>query len=136
VQRPSIDQTMLQIATTWAERSTCTRLHVGAVIAQDGRHVGSGYNGAPSGMPHCVHIRDIQCTTAIHAEVNAIAYAARHGVRVQGATLYATHSPCLSCAQLIVAAGFRRLVYAEAFRDASGLRFADSAGLAVYRYPL
>lgn len=147
--RPSTDATLMKIASAWEERSTCSRNHVGAVIAKDGRTLGSGYNGAPAGMPHCEHIpveervypRILEraaiesprggCRIAIHAESNAIAYCARHGVSIEGATIYTTLSPCYSCAQLIIAAGLTRVVYGRQYRDKAGLELLIAASLTV-----
>lgn len=153
MKRPTIDAALMAIATIWQDRSTCDRNHVGAVIAKDGRHIGSGYNGAPAGMQHChhdethVHMNrpypsspgwplgtvpvDRGCKIAIHAESNAIAYAARNGVAVAGATIYSTLSPCYACAQLIIAAGLTRVVFNRAYRDSSGIELLRSAGLTV-----
>lgn len=147
--RPDIDITLMTIASVWEERSTCSRNHVGAVIAKDGRHIGSGYNGAPAGMPHCEHVpieemyqpRILEravienpragCKIAIHAEANAIAYCARHGVSIEGATLYTTLSPCYSCSQLIIAAGLVRVVYGRQYRDKAGLDLLHAADVLV-----
>lgn len=152
--RPDIDTTLMAIATIWEDRSTCSRNHVGTVIALEGRHIGSGYNGAPAGMPHCVHTGsgkafpkltpltppgialqttgyDRGCKEAIHAEANALAYCARHGVAVQGATAYVTLSPCYACAQLIIAAGLVRVVFNRSYRDPAGIDLLRNAGLTV-----
>lgn len=150
--RPPIDETLINIAFVWEARSTCSRNHVGAVIALDGRTLGSGYNGAPAGLPHCEHggttpaprritpasiklpvtsPMDRGCKEAIHAEANALAYAARHGVSVLGATLYTTLSPCYACSQLIIAAGLARVVYARSYRDPAGIDLLKRAGLFV-----
>lgn len=157
-ERPSIDKTQMETARLWALRSTCDRMHVGAVVSLGGRTIGSGYNGAPAGIEHCDHdisyqptiqpverwarrvspilpVRSINgCRAAIHAETNAIAYAARHGVAVAGATLYTTLSPCYSCAQLLIAAGLHRVVYDREYRDKSGVEYLRTAGLIVEQY--
>jgi dCMP deaminase len=150
--RPTQDETLLSIAHAFQARSTCDRNQVGAVIAREGRIISTGYNGAPAGMPHCDHtyrnagnmtqlIRAADslkqassfrgCIVAIHAETNAIAYAARHGVSVEGATLYTTLSPCYACAQLIVAAGLTRVMYGRPYRDPAGTQFLIGAGVTV-----
>src|SRR4030095_11781168 len=126
--RPTRETTLLEIAYTMSLRSTCSRAHVGAVIAKDGRILSTGYNGAPAGLPHCDHFCDCSlagfdghhnddcnymrgCTTAVHAETNAIAFAARHGVGLEGAEMFTTHMPCVPCAQLIINAGLIRVFY-------------------------
>jgi dCMP deaminase len=145
--RITTDDALMTIAHVWEARSTCSRNHVGAVIAKDGRHIGSGYNGAPAGMPHCEHevmefdpfvkpvaikVRPGQpCTVAIHAEANALAYCARDGISVAGGTLYTTLSPCYSCAQLIIAAGLVRVAYTRAYRDPAGINLLRAAGVTV-----
>src|SRR3546814_13790863 len=97
------------VAELWAEHSTCSRLAVGAVISREGRTLSSGYNGAPAGLPHCDHREctcryeegqllggDPQCAkhgpcrTAVHAEANALAFAARYGMATEGAELHTT----------------------------------------------
>lgn len=144
--RPSVDLTLMRIAQAWEGRSTCARNHVGAVISMGGRVISTGYNGAPPGQPHCIHnldtlqeltgvaylrehIPDRGCRVVIHAEANAIAFAARHGVEVFNATLHTTLSPCYSCAQLIIAAGLVRVVYNRLYRDEAGLNLLESAGI-------
>jgi len=153
--RPSVDQSLMDIAAVWGKRSTCSRNSVGVVIAKDGRTLGSGYNGAPAGMPHCehqvmtfepitrtatFHVAEAAakaagegCRIAIHAEANALAYCARNGVAVGGATIYTTLSPCYSCAQLIIAAGLARVVYGRPYRDQEGTRLLIAAGVTVER---
>lgn len=153
--RPDLDHTLMELALTWEKRSTCSRNQVGAVIAHGGRAIGSGYNGAPAGMPHCEHGGtrlpslslmdrvmppgsalvvagyDRGCKEAIHAEANALAYSARHGVAVEGATMYTTLSPCYACALLIIAAGLTRVVFNRSYRDPAGIDLLRNAGLNV-----
>lgn len=150
--RPTIDATLMALAYIWEDRSTCSRNHVGVVIAKDGRTLGSGYNGAPAGMPHCEHLvieypltprqispvppipvagPDRGCKEAIHAEANALAYCARDGISVQGATIYTTLSPCYACSQLIIAAGLARVVFNRSYRDPAGIDLLRRAGLTV-----
>lgn len=118
------DQLYMGMADLLALRSTCLRGHVGALIVIDRRPAGGGYNGAPAGQPECLDVGcetlgDMEgCQRTIHAELNAIAWAARHGVQTLGATMYCTHAPCKSCAQAIVAAQFNELVYKKDYRAA------------------
>lgn len=145
--RSTPDSVLLGTAGLFETRSTCDRNHVGVVIAKDNRIISTGYNGAPAGLPHCDHTyretsRTVPgyalgassqrgCTIAIHAEANAIAYAARHGTSVEGATLYTTLSPCWPCAQLIISAGLVRVVYGRRYRDPAGIELLVSANLEV-----
>lgn len=129
--RPDFDQQLLGVADLIATRSTCSRLHVGAVLARDTRVISSGYNGAPAGQPHCEHVDDTPCRTAVHAEANAIQFARARGVSTVGTTLYVTHAPCLDCALWVVQAGVGRVVYADTYRSTSGLNL-----LAARRIPI
>lgn len=141
IERPSRDSTLMATAMVWQERSSCARNQVGAVIAMNGRVVSTGYNGAPPGMAHCNHGNQVRpfiqltttegCRVAIHAEANAIAHAARHGVTVLGGEVYTTLSPCYECAKLIIAAGLARVVYDRPYRDRAGLTLLTEAGVAV-----
>jgi len=153
--RPTVDETLMRIAQMWEQRSTCSRNHVGVVIAKDGRTLGSGYNGAPAGMPHCEHqviefspnLRSALgqqmagkvgmsngCRVSIHAEANALAYCARNGVSVEGGTIYTTLSPCYACSQLVIAAGLVRVMYGRAYRDVEGIQLLNQAGITVEKW--
>jgi dCMP deaminase len=111
------------------------------VVAIDGRVCSTGYNGAPHGMPHCVHPVDERsadrpptadrCATSVHAETNAIVFAAKHGVSIAGATLYTTLTPCVPCALLILNSGITRVVCAVRYRDATGVRLLRDANVAI-----
>lgn len=137
--RPSRDEVLLAVASLMAKRGTCSRASVGAVVAKDGRILATGYNGAPSGMPHCGedprHEKredyEGMCRDSGHAEGNAIAYAARHGISLERATLYTTHTPCLYCAQLIINAGIIRVLALAWYRDASGHDLLKRAGVEI-----
>lgn len=100
-------------------RSTCRRAQVAALIVRDGRVVSMGYNGSPPGMPHCIDVGcepEDGCERTIHAEANAIAWAARAGVSTQGAAMYCTHGPCRQCAQLIVSCGIVEFHWSVEYR--------------------
>lgn len=129
--RPTRHDNAMEWALTTAKRSTCNRLNVGAVIAMDGRPLSAGYNGPPKGRPHCKHkpTNNDPCVAAIHAERNAIIWAARVGVAIEGADLYVTHMPCLSCAGDIIQAGIATVRYAHAYRDSSGVDLLIDAGV-------
>lgn len=130
--RPTRADTLLTVAFTIAERSTCTRLHVGAVAAFDGRILSTGYNGAPAGTPHCTHPASEICGRSVHAEANIVAYAARHGVSLMGAEVYATDSPCYTCACLLINAGISRVVFVRKYRDTGPLSLLADVGVEVY----
>ena len=113
---------MMKLAFVAAERATCSRLAVGAVLSRGPILLAEGYNGAPVGHPHCVHDgTEEHCEIAVHAEVNAVLMAARLGIPTVGATLWATHVPCPRCAGLIVNAGIVRVVYHSFYKDDRGL---------------
>jgi dCMP deaminase len=133
--RPSQLDTLMVVASAYAARSTCDRLHVGAVFAQDGRIVASGYNGAPAGIAHCQPgPHDGPCRGAVHAEQNAVAFAANHGVGLRGATLVITHMPCLNCALMLANTGIIGVVYYKPFRDLSGVELLSDAGIRCVPY--
>ncbi len=138
-QRPSWDDYFMQIAFTVAERSTCDRAHVGAVLVRDRRILATGYNGAPSGLPHCDEVGhlmiDNHCVRTLHAEQNAIIQAALHGVGTQDATAYVTHQPCLTCAKMLINAGIRRVVYAGNYPDENSRLFLSQAGIVLDHLP-
>lgn len=106
---------------------TCPRKAVGAVLVRNGRCISWGYNGAPPGLPHCVHLDDQPCSNATHAEANALAFAACEGISTDGCTLFVTVSPCEVCARLLIAAGVSAVYYLEAYRDPSGLEILYKA---------
>jgi len=111
----------MDIATQVATRATCDRKHVGAVVVRDRTILSTGYNGSIRGMPHCDEVGHMMenghCVATVHAEANAILQAAKNGVRIEGATLYTTASPCWPCFKLIANSGCVRIVYGEFYRD-------------------
>lgn len=139
----------MKIAEAWSEQSTCSRMSVGCVVALDGRTLSSGFNGAPRGMPHCSHECDCEVLqlpngtlehheeclagpkfcVAVHAEANAIAWAARNGNALLGSTLYTTLAPCVKCAELIIVAGVAHVVWRTMYRDVSGLDLVVASGI-------
>jgi dCMP deaminase len=121
----------MEIANVVAKRGTCNRADVGAVIAREGRIISTGYVGAPAGQPHCTDVgceigNHKGCTRTIHAEVNAIVFAARFGIATDGGTIYSLLCPCYDCAKAIVNAGIVRLVYHLEYRDSRGLRMLEA----------
>jgi dCMP deaminase len=102
-----------------AARGTCNRLKVGAVISFESRPVSAGYNGAPPGKPHCDNNcnESRPCTNTIHAEENAIKWARTFGIDPKGSTIYLTDSPCNACAERIIDAGIKRVVFDRKYRD-------------------
>jgi dCMP deaminase len=121
VTRPGWDEYFLEVAAVAARRATCDRQRVGAVIVVELQVVATGYNGSIRGMPHCDDVGhdivDGHCVRTIHAEMNALAQAARRGVAVEGATIYTTASPCWACFRVLANTGIRRFVYGEPYRE-------------------
>lgn len=133
--RPTRHDVLMQYAQSMSARSTCNRLSVGCVIGMDGRPLSAGYNGPPKGRPHCKHKpNSTPCTASIHAERNAIIWAARKGVAIEGADLYVTHMPCLSCANDIIQAGISSVMYKETFRLTEGVDLLIDANVKCFPY--
>ncbi len=142
--RPSWDEYFMGITRLAASRSTCLRRHVGAVIVKDKRIISTGYNGAPSGMKHCLELgclRDKlkipsgthhEICRGLHAEQNALLFA--KGVDLTGATLYCTNQPCVVCAKLIIQAGIKTVVYEEPYPDKLSVQFFKEAGVKLYLF--
>lgn len=121
--RPGWDMYFLDLADAVATRATCDRGRAGCIITRDRRIIATGYVGSPPGLPHCDDIgHDLKkvidydgtirqhCARTIHAEQNAICQAARHGVRLDGSTIYCKLFPCRVCAMLIISVGILRVV--------------------------
>jgi dCMP deaminase len=123
-----------EVARLTAKRSTCLRRQVGCVIVRGARIAGLGYNGAPSGFPHCTPEtcnEEQPCTATIHAEANAIVWA--HGP-LSGAVVYCTDEPCLECSKLIVSAGITTVHYDRPYRVHEGRSILWEAGVEVHRF--
>ncbi len=133
----------MEIALLVAKRSTCLRRMVGAVIVKDKRILSTGYNGAPSGVRHCIETGCLreqlkvpsgqrhELCRGIHAEQNAIIQAAYHGVSIKGATLYCTNLPCSICSKMIINAGIRRILYQAGYADDMSREMFGEAGVEV-----
>ena len=141
VTRPDIDEYFLKIASVVAERSTCRRHHVGAVAVRDKHILATGYNGAAAGLKDCLGLgclRDEmnipsgtrhEICRGIHAEQNAIIQASLHGVSLEGATVYVTHTPCILCAKMLVNAKIKRFVTFGKYADNSFTELFNEAGI-------
>jgi dCMP deaminase len=131
--RASWDAYFMQIARVVASRATCDRKHVGALLVRERIILSTGYNGSIRGMPHCDEVGHLMenghCVATIHAEANAILQAARNGVRIEGADIYTSASPCWSCFKLIANAGIKRIVYGEFYREERSFEVARSLGI-------
>ncbi len=138
--RVSWDRYFMNIARVVSSRATCDRKYVGAVIVRDRTILSTGYNGSIRGMPHCTEVGHMMeeghCVATIHAEMNAIIQAARHGVRIEGASIYITASPCWNCFKALANAGIRRICYGEFYRDRRSFETAEQLGIEMVHVPL
>ncbi len=128
--KPSFDSIYMNLATDLAKRSHCVKAQVGAVLTKDTRIISIGYNGPPAGTHNCDEEfpgvgcpRDSKnsCSLALHAEENAILYAVKNGATLEGATLYLTLSPCLSCARLIFSSAIKKVWFKNSYAEYKGL---------------
>ncbi len=123
------DQYFMTITQQVAERSTCNRAKVGAVIVRDRNILATGYNGAPAGMPHCTEAGCLiyesktpygeveqNCFRTIHAEINAIAQAAKNGSNIKDSSIYVTHTPCIHCIKVLVNTGIKNVYYESPYK--------------------
>lgn len=126
-----------------AKRSTCRRRQVGTILVKDNRVLATGYNGAPSGLKHCLDVGCLreemgipsgerqELCRGLHAEQNVIIQAAFHGVSVAGSTLFCTCLPCITCSKMLIQAGIREIYYLEGYPDELSLNMLESAGIKV-----
>ena len=139
--RPEWDDYFMDIARLVASRSTCLRRQVGCVMVKDRRILSTGYNGAPSGVAHC---GDVGCRReqegipsgeraemcrGVHAEQNAIIQGARHGIVLQGATLYSTAQPCSICTKMMINSGVEEIIFEGDYPDELSRALLKEAGV-------
>ncbi|HHT35478.1 MAG: dCMP deaminase family protein [Proteiniphilum sp.] len=125
-----LDRRYMRMAFIWAENSYCRRRQVGALLVKEKMIISDGYNGTPSGFENvCEDEADVTKPYVLHAEANAITKVARSNNSSEGATLYVTSSPCIECAKLIIQAGIKRVVYADAYRLSDGVNLLQRAGI-------
>ena len=119
----------MSVAHLISRRATCTRAHIGAVVVRDHNILSTGYNGAPSGLPHCNDINcriyrsthpdgtvEENCVNTIHAEINAIVQAAKNGVSIRDADIYITSSPCIHCLKVLINVGIKTISYDNPYK--------------------
>jgi dCMP deaminase len=145
IARPDWDAYFMGITFLVAKRSTCIRRRVGAVIVKDKRILATGYNGAPSGIEHCIDIGCLreelnipsgekhELCRGIHAEQNAILQAAYHGVSIKESTLYCTNMPCSICSKMIINAGIKNIFYLDGYADKIAERMLSEADVDLIR---
>lgn len=147
--KPSFDDIYMDLAHNLAQKSHCVKAQVGAVLAKDTRIISLGYNGPPAGTHNCDEVwpvtgcpRDSKgsCSLALHAEQNAILYAAKNNVSLDGSTLYITLAPCIACARVIYTVGIKKVLYSGSYAEMKGLPVEEGAeflrkfGVEVIRY--
>jgi dCMP deaminase len=149
MKRPSFDEIYMQLAEQLARRSHCVKMQVGAVLTKDTRIISLGYNGPPAGTYNCDEEwpdtgcpRDSKgsCSLALHAEQNAILYAAKNKVDMEGSTLYVTLAPCIACARVIFSMGIKKVIYKNSYAEYKGIgieegvEFLKKFGVEVIRW--
>ena len=146
MQRPSWDRYFMDITRLVSTRSTCLRRQVGALLVKEHNILATGYNGVPSGITHCDATGCLrerlevpsgerhELCRGLHAEQNAIIQAARHGININGATLYCTTMPCIICTKMIINAGVSRVIYAEGYADDLALEMMAEASVSFERF--
>ena len=145
--RPSWDNYFLKITHLVAERSTCLKRKVGAIIVKDNRILTTGYNGAPKGLKHCSETGCIrkemnvgsgqrhELCRGLHAEQNAIVQAAWHGVKIKDATLYCTYQPCIICVKMMLNAGIKKIVFQGSYPDELSSKMIKESKIEVIHLP-
>jgi dCMP deaminase len=146
--RPSWDQYFLKIACDVAQRSTCKRRNVGAVLVREKRILATGYNGAPRNVAHCLDTGCLreklnvpsgqrhELCRGVHAEMNALLQCAYHGVESGDSTMYCTSTPCSLCSKMLINAGVKRVVYLGEYPDDLGRELLEEAGVELIKAPL
>ncbi|MES2836246.1 MAG: dCMP deaminase family protein [Bacteroidota bacterium] len=147
--KPEFEDIYMELAENLAKRSHCVKAQVGAVLTKDTRIISLGYNGPPAGTHNC----DIEwpeegcprdskgsCSLALHAEQNAILYASKNNVAMDGATLYVTLSPCIACARIIYTMGIKKVIFKNSYAEYKkigtdeGVEFLRKFGVEVNKY--
>lgn len=141
--RPGYDEYFMKIAKIVAERSTCLRRAVGALVVKEGRILATGYNGAPKGLKHCEELGCLreqlkvpsgerhELCRGVHAEQNAVIQAAVFGVSIKDGIVYTTHFPCSVCVKILINAEIKEIVYAEGYPDELAKKLLAESGIRV-----
>ncbi|MFC1805054.1 cytidine/deoxycytidylate deaminase family protein [Candidatus Omnitrophota bacterium] len=141
--RPSWDKYFMEVALLVSKRATCLRRSVGAVLVKDKKILATGYNGAPSGLAHCIDIGCLrqklkvpsgqrhELCRGLHAEQNVILQAALYGTSTKASTLYITHQPCVICTKMLINAGIREIVISDGYPDKLAREFLKEAKIKI-----
>jgi len=134
--KPSFDDIYMDLAVNLSQKSHCVKAQVGAVLTKDTRIISLGYNGPPAGTHNCDEVwpetgcpRDSKgsCSLALHAEQNAILYACKNNVSLEGSTLYITLAPCIACARVIYTMRIKKVLYLHSYAKMKGLPAEEGA---------
>ena len=141
--RPPWDEYFLQIANLVSTRSTCSRLHVGAILVRDRMIISTGYNGSPRKTDQCDEVghkmTNGHCVRTVHAEVNTITQAAYHGISTQKTTLYTNYLPCEHCTKVLINAGVERIVFRRLYKNIDqpfSKKLLKQAGVKLAKLPI
>ena len=139
--RPSWEEYFMSIGQLVARRSTCLRRQVGAVLVKDKNILATGYNGTPTGITHCEVAGCLreqlnipsgerhELCRGLHAEQNVIVQAAKHGINIDGSTLFCTTAPCIICAKMIINSGINKVVYLDGYPDILSKEILEESGI-------
>ena len=142
-QRPSWDEYFLEVAHLVSKRATCLRRRVGAVLVKEKKILATGYNGAPSGLKHCLDVGCLrkrfkvpsgerhELCRGLHAEQNVILQAALYGTSTKGSMLYITNQPCITCAKMLINAGIEEIIITGDYPDKLARNFLQEARIKV-----
>ncbi len=146
MQRPDWDEYFMKMAKLAAERSTCLRRQVGAILVKERQILATGYNGAPSGVDHCDKSGCLrqelevpsgerhEICRGVHAEQNLVAQAAFHGVKTEDSTVYCTNQPCVICVKLLINAGVERIYFQEGYDDPFTEKLLTNSGVVMKKF--
>lgn len=146
--RPSRDEYYMAIAQVAALRSTCLSRQVGCVIVKEDNPVSFGFSGPCRKMEHCGDIggckrrampdyqsgKYLEICPSTHAEQNAVAFAARHGIALEGATAYVNTFPCKDCMNSLINAGIKKIVYNDTYNAELSAYIAKTVGIETVKY--
>jgi dCMP deaminase len=143
--RPSWDEYFLELAKLVSKRATCLRRHVGAVLVKDKKILATGYNGAPSGLEHCIDVGCLrerlrvpsgerhELCRGLHAEQNVLLQAALYGISTKNSVLYVTNQPCIICAKMLINAGICEIIISFGYPDKLAKKFLQEAKIKIRR---
>ena len=141
--RPSWDEYFLEVAALVSRRATCLRRRVGAVLVKDKKILATGYNGAPSGLKHCIDIGCLrerlkipsgerhELCRGLHAEQNVLLQAALHGTSTKDSILYITNQPCIICVKMLINGGIKEIVTSGDYPDKLARDFLEEARIKI-----